>query len=95
MEKLSRIIQRCKCGFYLEVNTHKDDYLSAQDRIDYLLSIAVEDISDDMQKKMIELDSIVELTCYVDTPIGSHRVYHYSVDSAIDEMFNILGLSLN
>ena len=90
--KLEKIITRCQSGFYLEVNTHKDEYLTAQDKIDYLLSIVNQDIPDDVHLRMIELDNIVEMTCYPDTPIGSYSVYHYDMDAAIDEMHTALGL---
>lgn len=26
MDKLNKIIARCKCGFYLTINSHRDDY---------------------------------------------------------------------
>tara|TARA_R110000851_G_scaffold89533_1_gene195109 strand:- start:778 stop:1062 length:285 start_codon:yes stop_codon:yes gene_type:complete len=94
MDKLTKIISRCKGGFYLEVNTHKDDYTSLTDRIDYLTGIVGVDLSSQMQSDMIKNDNIVEITCYADTPIGSYCVYHYSLDAAIDDMFDTLGLSI-
>ena len=38
-----------------------------------------------VRAKMIETDTIVEIQFYPVTPIGSHVVWHYDIDTALDE----------
>ena len=50
----------------------------------------MEDISKEVYEKMIELNTIIELQFYPDTPIGSYKIYHYDLEMAIDEALTII-----
>ena len=48
-----------------------------------------DDISKDVLQKMIEKDTIIELTFYPDTPVGSYIIYGYDLDLVLDEAINL------
>ena len=50
----------------------------------------MEDIESDVYEKMKELNTIVELQYYPDTPVGFYKVYHYDIEKAIDEALSSL-----
>lgn len=87
MDKLNQLISECKCGISLFVNDHKDCYQTARERIYDKKETFGEAItaSDEIKQKMIELDTIIYLSFYPDTPIGSVDIYHYDVNMAIDQ----------
>ena len=90
MEKLKKLMELCKASVSLEINHHKDCY---QDVMDYLNSrfFDDEDLDDDTRRKMIELDTIIKLQFYPNTPIGSYCIFHYDLDVALDAALKILG----
>lgn len=49
-----------------------------------------EETGEDVIKKIIETDTIVELQFYPNSPIGFYKIYHYDVDKAIDKAIEIL-----
>jgi hypothetical protein len=89
MEKLEQLINGCKAFVAIEVNEHRNYYEPAEQ---FLIDReADEDIDDkEIYKKMIELDTIVMVQFYPDTPIGFYRVWHYDADAAIDKAVEIL-----
>ena len=89
MEKLKKLMELCKASVSLEINDHKDCY---QDVMDYLNSrfFDDEDLDDDTRRKMIELDTIIKLRFYPSTPIGSHCIFHYDLDLALNEALEIM-----
>jgi len=87
MEKLNKLIQECKCGVHIIVNSHKDYYESVEKHFkdNPIKSEDLEYIESEVYEKMKELDTIIEIQCYPNTPIGSFTVYHYDLELAIDE----------
>jgi hypothetical protein len=53
----------------------------------------LEDIDKDVYEKMKELNTIIELQYYPDTPIGFYKVYHYDLQMAIDEALSSLNVA--
>lgn len=91
MDKLKQILNRCKCGVFLTVNEHRDYYQSAIEKLEELDCLECKpNIDVDVQKKMIELDTVIELQFYPDTPIGSHSIYHYDLDEALNRALEII-----
>ena len=86
MRKLNELKQRCKGGVSIFFDDHKVNYMSISDHCedDRL------DINNDVLNKMIELDSIISIHFYPDTPIGSYSVHHYDIELAVDECLRIL-----
>lgn len=88
MERLKSIIDNCRCGVSIDVNAHRNYYQSAED---YLNDAGIiEESGDDAYKRMIELDTIIEIQFYPRTPIGFYTVYHYDIDKALDEVITII-----
>jgi len=85
------IIRRCKCGVFFYANTHRDIYQSVEDKI---IKISSDDndilIDENIKKKMIETNTILELQFYPNTPIGFYRIFHYDYDKLIEEAKKIL-----
>ena len=92
MSKLQQLIDRCKHGIYLTVNEHRDNYMTAEQYLeDYRLSYECPPIiAPEVEAGIVRTDTLVELTCYPDTGIGSYQVVHYDAEAAMDEMLVIL-----
>jgi len=82
-DKLELLMSLCKCSVTVEINRHKDFYesvalyLSERDN--------VQDITKDVFDKMINTDTVVEIHFYPDTPIGFYEVFHWDLNSALNE----------
>lgn len=94
MDKLNKIIARCKCGFYLTINSHRDDYETVEQYFNSnpINQEYLEDIDKNIYEKMKELNVIISIHFYPDTPIGFYNIYHYDLDMAFDEILKILNL---
>jgi hypothetical protein len=91
MEKFKKLLALCKCGVFLTVNEHRDYYYTAAQELDAAKSYPCQpNIDAEVEARMIETDTIVRLHFYPDTPIGSYEVWHYDIDSAIDEALSCL-----
>lgn len=87
MSNLKRLIDLCKASVSVTINEHRNYYQTVEQ---YLEEADLEDVDPEVIKKMIELDTIVELQCYPRTPIGFHLIHHYDVDLAIDKAIAII-----
>jgi hypothetical protein len=86
MGKLQKLLSLSKCTVHLTVNQHRNYYETVQDRINDLGSMECPvEIEDEILAVMISTDTMIELQFYPDTPIGSYCIYHYDLDSALDE----------
>lgn len=95
MEKLKKLIERCKCGVHITVNAHRDYYETVEQHFkgNPITEEDLEDIEPDVYEKMKELNVIVELQYYPDTPIGFYKVYHYDIELAVDEALSSLNVA--
>mgnify|MGYP000091143788 CR=1 FL=1 len=89
MNKLQELLDKCNCGVYLTVNQHRNYYLSVDEHLNDM-EIGSDDLDQETRYKMVELNTIIEIQFYPDTPIGFYRVYHYDLDKAIDEALSCL-----
>jgi len=86
MDNLKKLMAKCKCGMFLSVNEHRDYYMTAEESLKELASRECPpEITDEVRKKIIETNTIVELQFYPNTPIGSYRVIHHDLDAALTE----------
>ena len=88
MNKLNQLKNKCKCSVSLTINNHKDYYQSAQEYINELQD--KQEIDQETIEKMIELDTIIELRFYPNTPVGFYSIYHYDLDTIINQALDIL-----
>lgn len=79
-DKIKWLFDNCKCSVMIEQNMHRDYYEKAEDSLKNI----DHEIAPDVVKKMIELDTIIRVQAYPDTPIGFYVCYHYDLDSALD-----------
>lgn len=90
-EKLQQLMARCKGGLYLTVNDHKSRYQSVAD---FLMEVddmpCPPSIDQDIKELMIINDSIISLTFYPHTPVGSYDIYHSDLESALDMALSCL-----
>ena len=92
LDNLSLLLNRCKCGVFISVNEHRDYYQSVEEFLnDHRLE--PEDIEEDIKKKMTELNTMVEIHFYPDTPIGFYEVYHFDINEALKQSLEILGIA--
>jgi len=89
MSDIKELISICKCSVVLTSNDHKDVYETVEDYFKDS-DIDISNISEDVMKGMIEKDTIIELQCYVNTPIGFYISYHYDVDTLIKLMIKTI-----
>lgn len=81
-DKLSALLARCKCGVHLTVNQHRDYYESVVAKL-----AGDEDakfLEPEVMAQMVATDTVVDLQFYPDTPIGSYRILHHSIEAALD-----------
>lgn len=86
MDNLKKLLEKCKCGVYIQVNSHRDYYMTAEQQLKELEEqgqIKKSDIDPEMRTKMIELNTIIEVQFYPDTPVGSYSIYHYDIEDAL------------
>jgi hypothetical protein len=92
MDKLKKLMARCKCGVHLTVNDHRDVYETAAQAIEKLeITMPDIEIAPDVRAKIIETDTLIDLHFYPDTPIGFYKVLHYDLDAALDEALAAVG----
>ena len=92
-EKIETLFKKCKCSVTTTNNNHKNGYKTVDTNITNLKQNSIidnDDISLDILEKMKELDTIIEIQFYPDTPIGSYSVYSYDINDAIDKALLIL-----
>ena len=96
-KKFEDLMQLCKCSITLLINSHKDYYQSVEEYISDDRAIGSitdeEDLPTDVYNKMVELDTVIELQFYPETPIGFYKIYHYDYNEAIKKAFEILMLN--
>jgi len=83
MDKLQKLLARCKCGITINIDDHKNSYETAAAALETLEACGIE-IDADVKAKIIETDTLIDLQFYPDTPIGFYKVIHYSWESALD-----------
>jgi hypothetical protein len=88
MDKLTKLLSQCKCGVYLNVNAHRDNYETAELALDAFDDFVIEP---EVRAKIIETNTLIDLHFYPDTPIGFYKVLHYDLEAAIDEALSWLG----
>jgi len=85
MEKLKKLLSKCKCGVHFTINEHRNYYQSAEEKLEELAHFECPpNILEEIKLKMIEIDTIIEIQFYPDTPIGFFSIYHWDLNKAID-----------
>ena len=86
MDKLKKLLGRCKCGVFLTVNVHRNYYQSVESRLkDLSQRECPPEIDDVVIKQMVDSDTIIELQFYPDTPVGLYLIYHWDLDAILDQ----------
>jgi len=86
MEKLQKLLDKCKYGVHLAVNQHRDYYQTAEDALKEKEGYECPpEIEPEVREIMIKKNVIIDLQFYPNTPIGSYSIYHYDLDMALDE----------
>lgn len=90
-DKLQALLSRCKCSVSIEVNRHRDAYETAEQAMQEAEENGwLPDIEPEVRAKMVELNTVVELQFYPDTPIGFYVIWHYDLDAALDAALSVL-----
>lgn len=91
MGGLKKLLSLCACGVYLTVNEHRDVYETVEQELeDNDTSECPTEIPDDLRKKMIETDTVIKLQFYPKTPCGHYVLWHYDLDTIIQQAIDIL-----
>lgn len=91
MDKLKTLLSQCKCGVHVTINEHRNYYQPAEQALEELGSFECPPkITDEVKQKMIETNTIVNVMFFPDTPVGSYDIYHYDLDTALDEALSCL-----
>lgn len=83
---INTLIEKSLGGLVITINGHKSVYETVEKYLDMARDY---DIKLEVYKKMIELDTIIEIQFYPDTPIGFYKIYHYDFNLAIEEALRI------
>ena len=93
MEMFNEILRMTKCSFTLYINEHKSECANVEKYVETCKGYngpLSRYITEEKRLKMIEKDTIIEIYCYKDTPIGFFYVCGYDLDMCIEEMYNTL-----
>jgi len=87
MEKLKKLTDICKCGVHISINEHRNYYDTVESyfKSNFINEEDFKDIEANVYEKMKELDTIVQLQYYPNTPVGFYIIYHYDLEKAIDK----------
>lgn len=81
-DNFTELLSLCKCSVSLTVNGHRDFYETVEQHfLDN--EEELEEIESEVYEKMKELNTIVCVQAYPDTPIGFFVVYHYDINEAV------------
>jgi hypothetical protein len=86
MEKLNELFALCEASVTIVHNEHKCLYQSMEYFLSERESYTDLDLDVNMRMAMVEKDQMVMIQAYPKTPIGFYVVYHWDLESAIDEM---------
>ncbi len=91
---MKEIIERCKCGIYLEVNKHRDYYDTIEEAIieENDKSNSSPEIEPELAERMIKENMFISLQFYPDTPVGFYKVYGTSLDEVVEKAKQALEL---
>ena len=83
-DKIERLVDLCEGEVIITFNEHTTNYETVEQALarDYLE--LYDGIDDGVKAEMIRSNSMVCAHAYPDTPIGSYRVTHWSLDAALD-----------
>ena len=86
IDKLKTLIEKCANSVSVEVNQHRDFHQSVEEyfKDNSIMEDYLEDIDVEVYKKMIELDTIVEIQFYPTNSVGFFKVFHYDLETALD-----------
>ena len=84
---MRRLLELCKCGVYLDVNWHRNEYKTIEQALEwvtYLLDTqGNEPLAPEIIAGMRATGNIVHLQCYPRTPICFYSIWHFDLDTAI------------
>lgn len=93
---ISRIIALTTCGTHISINEHRDVSETVAEYLDFgtVAGVNVSHnrpcIDPDVRRVMAETDTIVEITCYTETPGAAIVIYHYDLIAALTQMLQTL-----
>ena len=88
---MKELINKClACS--IEINEHKNYYQTTKEYLEEKNNYCsvLEDIDEAVLKEIYNRNTLIELHCYPNNPVGSYYVCHYDYDLAIQEMLNLL-----
>lgn len=92
-DSLKKLLEHCKCGVFLVINEHRDYYETPAERLDWYASQECPpNISADVRAGILNSGTIVDLTFYPDTPIGSYQIVHHDLDEALTQALACIGI---
>ena len=90
IDKLKLLISKCKGGVVIYINNHKNNYEDVAHHLRYIIETYNTEIPHSDFDKMVETDTVVDVTFYPDTPIGSYQILSHDIDIALDRALDIL-----
>jgi len=83
-DMLKALLAHCKCGVYLMVNEHRDNYYTAEERLKELDERECPpEISAEVRAGILSSGNIVELQFYPKTPVGFYLIVHHDVGEVL------------
>ena len=89
-EKIAKIVSLCKASVHIKFNDHTTNYSTVEEALGINFGDRYSDIPEDVKAEMIKRNTMVELQCYKNTPIGFYLVVHHDLNAALDEMLEVL-----
>lgn len=101
MDKLNKLKDLCKASVTVNINEHKDCYLTVKQDLfedaslpckdEHLVELLNElDLSLHTYNEMVAREALIKIQFYPHTPVGFYVVYHYDLDLCIDNCLAIM-----
>lgn len=87
-ENLQKLASLCKCSVHVTLNANRTYHLSAGEWIKEEIERdpgLEEELPFDVRERMIATQTVVDLTFFPDTSVGSYRIIHYDLELALAE----------
>lgn len=82
-DKIERLVDLCEAEVAIICNEHTGQYETVKRRLIDCADL-YSDIPPDVKAEMIRRNTMFVVYAYPDTPIGSYKVAHWSLDAALD-----------
>lgn len=84
-ELIEKLVSMCKGSVSITFNNNTTNYETIKECLESDFTGLYKNIDPEVKERMIELNRMVEVHPYPDTPIGFYHIVHYDLDEALKQ----------